>query len=80
MILAGEKGNGDGYNLNNPNAYSVLEIAQTFGKEIKMIDGYPGRTESGEITSDKARTELGWQTTIDVMDYIKDFTSKHPKK
>ena len=80
MILAGEKGNGDGYNLNNSKAYSVLEIAQAFGGSIEIIDGYSGRTESGQTPSDKARTELGWETTVDVMDYIKDFISKHPKK
>ena len=79
MILVGEKGIGDGYNLNNQKAYSVLEIAQAFSGQIEMIDGLPGRTESGD-TPDKARTELGWETTLDIMDYIKDFVSTHPKK
>ncbi len=79
MILVGEKGQGDGYTLNNKKEYSVLEIAQTFGGQIDMVDGYPGRTESGN-TLDKARTELGWETTVDVMDYIKDFIDSHPKK
>jgi UDP-glucose 4-epimerase len=80
MILVGEKGNGDGYALDNPKAYSILEIAQAFGEPIKMINGYPGRAESGDTPSDKARTELNWETTLDVIDYIKDFVSKHPKK
>ena len=78
MILVGEKGQGDGYTLNNQKAYSVLEIAQAFGGQIQMVDGYPGRTESGD-TPDKARTDLNWDTTIDVIDYIKDFIQKHPK-
>ncbi len=79
MILAGEKGIGDGYTLSNQKEYSVLEIAQAFGGQIKMIEGNPGRTESGNAP-DKARTELGWETTLDIMDYIKDFVSSHPKK
>lgn len=79
MILVGEKGNGDGYTLSNQKEYSVLEIAQAFGGQIEMIDGQPGRTESGNAPN-KARTELGWETTIDVVDYIKDFISNHPKK
>ncbi len=79
MILVGEKGNGDGYTLSNQKEYSVLEIAQAFGGQIEMIDGQPGRTESGNAP-DKARTELGWETTIDIMDYIKDFISGHPQK
>jgi UDP-glucose 4-epimerase len=79
MILVGEKGQGDGYTLNNSKAYSVLEIAQAFGGPIKYIDGYPGRTESGN-TPDKARTELGWETTLDIINYIKEFVSTHPRK
>lgn len=79
MILVGEKGIGDGYTLSNKKEYSVTEIAQAFGGEIEYIDGYPGRTESGNAP-DKSRTELGWETTIDVMDYIKDFISNHPRK
>ena len=79
MILVGEKGNGDGYTLSNQKEYSVLEIAQAFGGQIEMIDGQPGRTESGNAP-DKARTKLGWETTVDIIDYIKDFTYSHPKK
>ncbi|MCW1949406.1 MAG: NAD-dependent epimerase/dehydratase family protein [Candidatus Shapirobacteria bacterium] len=79
MILAGEKGIGDGYTLSNQKEYSVLEIAQAFGGQIEMIEGQPGRTESGNAP-DKARTELGWETTLDIMDYIKNFISSHPKK
>lgn len=78
MILAGEKGYGDGYTLSNNKEYSVLEIAQAFGRPIEYIKGYPGRAESGQAP-DKARQELGWETTVDVMDYIRDFLSRHPK-
>lgn len=79
MILVGEKGNGDGYTLSNQKEYSVLEIAQAFGGPIEYIDGQPGRTESGNAP-DKARTELGWETTLDIMDHIKEFIVSHPKK
>ncbi|MFA5025208.1 MAG: NAD-dependent epimerase/dehydratase family protein [Candidatus Shapirobacteria bacterium] len=79
MILAGEKGNGDGYALENSKKYSVAEIAQAFGGPIEYIEGYPGRSESGE-TPTKAREELAWTTTVDILDYIKDFISKNPHK
>ena len=78
IILVGEKGQGDGYALNNSKEFSVLEIAEAFGGEIKMIDGYPGRAESGTSPA-KARSELGWKTTLDILDYIKDFVAKHPR-
>lgn len=78
MILVAQKGAGDGYALNNPNAYSVIEIAQAFGGPIKYIDGYSGRTESGEVPN-KAREELGWKTTVNILDYIKDFVKDNPR-
>jgi UDP-glucose 4-epimerase len=79
IILVGEKGRGDGYALNNTKAFSILEIAKSFGGPIKMVDGYPGRAESGEAPT-KARQELGWKTTVDIIDYIKEFIKAHPKE
>jgi len=70
IILVGEKGKGDGYALGSPKSYSVLEIAEAFGGKIEMVDGYPGRTES-ENDATKARQELGWEPTVDVMEYIR---------
>jgi UDP-glucose 4-epimerase len=78
IILVGEKGQGDGYALANSKKYSVTEIATTFNCPIEYIDGYPGREESTDAPT-KAREELGWTTTVDIMDYIKDFVSQHPR-
>jgi len=78
IILAGEKGQGDGYALANTKGFSVVEIAHAFGGPVEYIDGYPGRSESGEAPS-KAVDELGWTTTIDIDDYIKDFIRDHPR-
>jgi len=78
LIMVGERGHGDGYVLGNKKAVSVLEIAEAFGGEIKMVDGYPGRENSGD-TPTKARDELGWDTTLDVLDYIKDFVATHKR-
>ena len=72
IVLAGENGNGDGYALSNNNKYSIDEIAKAFGGSIDYIDGYPGRNESMDPFR-KARDELGWETTVNIMDYIKDF-------
>lgn len=78
LIMVGQKGQGDGYALDNPHKYSVIEIAEAFGGPIKYIDGYPGRSES-DGAPQKAHQELNWQPTLDVMDYIKDFVAKHPR-
>lgn len=78
IILTGEKGHGDGYALNNTKGFSIREIAEAFGGPIVEIDGYPGRSESGENPT-KARDELGWETTLDILDYIEDFKANTAK-
>lgn len=78
IVLVGQKGQGDGYALNNEASHSILEIAQAFGGEIKMVEGKPGRSGAGDLPT-KARDELGWHATLDIMDYIKQFVSEHPR-
>ena len=78
IVLTGEKGSGDGYALGQTKSYSVIQIAQAFGGPIKMVDGYAGRLESLNDTA-KARDELGWTPTLDVMDYIKNFVKQNPR-
>lgn len=77
ILLTGEKGNGDGYALGQTKAYSITEIANAFGGPIKFISGYPGRDKARNPI--KARRELGWKPTVDVMDYISDFIRRHPR-
>ncbi|HEY9229487.1 MAG TPA: NAD-dependent epimerase/dehydratase family protein [Gemmatimonadaceae bacterium] len=79
IILTGQKGHGDGYALGVTTSRSVLEIAEAFGGPIELIDGYPGRAQSTNDTS-KAREELGWEPTVDVMDYIEEFVRTHPRR
>lgn len=79
IMLTGEKGWGDGYALGAEQSHSILEIAEAFGGPVEWVEGYPGREESANDTS-KARQELGWQTTVDIMDYIKAFVKEHPRK
>jgi UDP-glucose 4-epimerase len=76
--LVGEKGEGDGYILAAPKKHTILEVAQAFGDEIVFTEGYAGRTDAATDSS-KARTELGWHTTVDVLDYIRDFVRAHPR-
>jgi len=78
IVLTGERGAGDGYTLPNSKSYSILEIAKAFGGKIEMIDGEPGRAASGKAPS-RAHDELGWRTTVDVMDYIRDFIRANPR-
>jgi len=78
ISLTAQKGRGDGYTLGNTKEYSIIDIAKAFGGPIKYIDGYSGRAKSGKAPK-KAREELGWDTTVDIIDYIKEFVRKHPR-
>lgn len=78
IILTAEKGQGDGYALGNVKGYTILEIAQAFKCPIEYVSGYPGRSESGDAPN-KARQELGWDTTVDILDYIRDFVKINPR-
>jgi UDP-glucose 4-epimerase len=78
LILAGEKGTGDGYALGAGKSYTIAEIADAFGGPVSVVEGYPGRSDA-LTDSAKARDELGWTTTVDVMDYIRDFVRTHPR-
>jgi UDP-glucose 4-epimerase len=79
ILLAGEKGQGDGYALGASKSYSVLQIAQAFGGPIKMTAGYPGRVESANDPT-KVKRELGWEPTVEIMTYIKDFIKANPRQ
>jgi UDP-glucose 4-epimerase len=79
IALTGDRGYGDGYALGVTTSYSVMEIAQAFGGPIQIIEGYPGRAESANDTK-KAREELGWEPSMDIMDYIRDFVRTRPRR
>jgi UDP-glucose 4-epimerase len=75
IVLVGERGSGDGYALRATSSYSVLDIAQAFGGKITMVDGYSGRQDVADDPT-RARDELGWEATVDVMDYIREFKAR----
>lgn len=77
ILLTGEKGQGDRYALGQTKSYSIIEIAKAFGGPVKYIDGYPGRERARNPI--KARRELGWKPTVDVIAYIRAFVRKHPR-
>ena len=78
IILVGERGRGDGYALGHTKTYSVLQIAKAFGGPVRLVDGYAGRERARNPT--KARRELGWSTTMDVITYIRDFIARASRR
>ena len=75
IILTGDKGHGDGYALGQTRSHSIIELARAFGAPIQFISGYAGRERARNPI--KARRELGWKPTVDVLDYIAEFVKKN---
>jgi UDP-glucose 4-epimerase len=76
--LVGRRGHGDGYALGYPTTYSILQIAKTFGAPIKMVDGYAGR--AGALNDSRKAKTLGWKPSVDVLDYVRTFVRKNPRR
>ena len=78
LFMAGEKGNGDEYGLGSPESFTILEIAQMFGGEIKMLPERKGNRMESTVNTSKAEKEFGWKTEHSVREYIEFL--KHDKR
>ena len=72
LILAGEKGSGDGYALGVAESHSVLEIAERSADRSSSSTGIRARAIR-RMTSSKARQSWAGRPTVEVMDYIHAF-------
>ena len=69
IILASNKGKGDGYIIRTGIQYNIIEVAQIFSDNIKFITKQRGnRTESSGNM--KKMAELGWKSKINLKNYI----------
>jgi UDP-glucose 4-epimerase len=69
LELVGEYGEGDGYKIGCPKAYSVLDAVEHLGLSFEFTEG----NSANRLSSDLGYTrmeELGWQTKIDLLDYL----------
>ena len=70
LLLAGERGQGDGYCLGTGREYSLLDVARLFGGDVEMLPERSGDRRSSAIDLTKSRVELGWQARVQLEDYI----------
>jgi UDP-glucose 4-epimerase len=70
LILVGEQGQGDGYGIGSPEAYSILEVAELFETPIELLPERRGNRLSAGVVTDKT-IALGWQPKHDLKTYIK---------
>ncbi len=71
LILVGKNGFGDEFGIGSPDSYTILEIAQLFGGEIKMLPERKGNRMTADVVTSKTEA-LGWKPTRSIIDYIKE--------
>ena len=71
------KTNGQTFELGRGKNYSINEIADAFGDyPTEYIDKRPGEMRNTLNTDTKAKDLLGWEPTVDILDYIKKYILK----
>ena len=78
LILVGDNGYGDNFGIGHHKSYSVMEIAQMFGKKIQMLPERKGNRMIAEIYTEKTEA-LGWGSLISIEEHIKEFCSTNKK-
>lgn len=72
LILIGEYGVGDEYGIGHPDSYSVLEVAEMFGSDIKKLKPRKGNRMSAPVLTEKTRN-LSWIPKHDLKENIEKF-------
>ncbi len=75
IIIAGEKGESDEYGISSDDVYSLLDVANMFGGEIKMLPQTKSSRSSGAVDSSKIKA-LGWHQNRKLADYILSIKSE----
>lgn len=70
LIKAWEYSENEEFQLNNPKEYSILEIANMFTDDVIHIPARKGDRSTSITTNNNARELLGWETTMDVTEWI----------
>lgn len=69
LILVGEKGQGDGYDICADDVCSIQEVAEMFGGEVEMKS--QTKTSRSSVASDVSKLkQLGWEQKLQLKDYI----------
>ncbi len=69
LVLVGENGYGDDFGIGSAEDYSILEIAEMFGGEIKMLPERKGNRMTADVITEKTEA-LGWSAKKFIKDYI----------
>jgi UDP-glucose 4-epimerase len=69
IILVGENGYGDEFGIGSDDSFTIREVAELFGGEIKMLPERRGNRMSADVLTTKTQA-LGWYPKRKLKDYI----------
>ena len=75
LFLVGETGEGDDFGLGSEREYTILEVAEMFSKEIRMLPERPGNRIASGIDTTKSKL-LGWNVKHNLEEYVREITGK----
>ena len=75
LLLIEKYGSGDGYGIGHEDAYSVLQVAEMFGSNIKYLDARKGNRRDAALNIQKT-IDLGWKSKRSLPEYINQQKSK----
>ena len=69
LVLVGENGFGDEFGIGSPETFTVLEVAQLFGGEIKILPERKGNRMTADVLAEKTKA-LGWSCRRNLAAYV----------
>jgi UDP-glucose 4-epimerase len=72
LVAVGERGEGDDFGIGHDRSYSILEVAELFGKPVEMLPARPGNRMTASVETEKTKT-LGWEPKQDLEEHIREF-------
>jgi UDP-glucose 4-epimerase len=81
LILAGEKGMGDGYALGPKEMFTIMDVAKIFTRgdmrKIEMLKELPGDRKTVSIDLSKTEEDLGWEAKVKLREHLENFLQEN---
>lgn len=75
ILLAAEKGYGDGYGIGSDRSFSILELCELIGLEPEFSDPARGNRMNTKVDNEKIKS-LGWCESMTLEQYIDNYSKK----
>lgn len=72
LVLLADRGEGDGYDIGNSRAYSIVDAAELFESEIVFLPERKGNRQSSSVDAVQMRA-LGWEPKVQLDQHIREF-------